>query len=141
MMNIIRSYSELNELKSFQERFEYLNLSGTVGIDTFGSYRYLNQKLYSSPMWKSVKNRVIIRDNGCDLGLEGYDILGKKIIVHHINPITIDDLLNNDSKVFDMDNLICCRHETHLAIHYGNYDAVSDHNVERFANDMCPWKR
>ena len=136
----IRCYSELIALPTFKERFEYLKLSGKVGMDTFGHDRYLNQILYRSPEWKRFRNRIIIRDNGCDLGVEGRDIVGK-IIIHHINPITVEDVLNRNPMIFDEENVISTQHITHNAIHYGDEDLLMKDPIERTANDTCPWKR
>lgn len=138
---MIRSYSELIKLKTFDERFNYLKLSGTVGQDKFGFDRYLNQFLYhDSKEWKTIRRKVILRDNGCDLGLEGYDI-PDRIIVHHINPITVEDLVKRDPIIFDMDNLISTSHSTHNAIHYGTDTSFDKIPIERSKNDTCPWKR
>lgn len=116
---MILSYSELITLPTFEERYRYLRKSGIVGEETFGSHRYLNQILYTSPEWRSVRNHVIIRDNGCDLGMEGYEIRDR-VYIHHINPITEDDILNRTPALFDMENLICVSFNTHQAIHYGD---------------------
>ncbi len=116
---MILSYSELITLPTFEERYRYLRRSGIVGEETFGSHRYLNQKLYTSPEWRSIRNHVIVRDNGCDLGMEGYEIQGG-VYIHHINPITMDDILNRTPVLFDTDNLICVSFNTHQAIHYGD---------------------
>lgn len=135
-----RTYSELIKLKTFEERFDYLKLNGTVGKDTFGFDRYMNQLLYhNSKEWKAVRRKVIVRDNGCDLGVEGYDILGK-ILVHHLNPITIDDIKNRSPTIFDLNNLICVSHNTHNAIHYGDENLLVKAPIERKLNDTCPWK-
>lgn len=134
-----KTYSELCEIKSFEERFEYLKLNGIVGTDTFGFNRYLNQILYRSSEWKKIRNKIIIRDNGCDLGVEGYDISGR-ILIHHINPITIEDVRNRNSIIFDLNNLITVSHNTHNAIHYGDKDLLITGPVERKLNDTCPWK-
>lgn len=136
---IIRTYSELSKLKTFKERFEYLKLDGKVGIDTFGHDRYLNQILYQLPEWKNARDKVIIRDNGCDLGVEGYDIYGR-VIVHHMNPITIDDVLNRESHIFNPEYLISTTHNTHNAIHYSDENALPKDPVIRTKNDTCPWK-
>ncbi len=116
---MILSYSELITLPTFEERYRYLRRSGIVGEETFGSHRYLNQTLYRSPEWRQVRNNVIIRDNGCDLGMEGYEIRDR-VYIHHINPITMDDILDRSPVIFDMDNLICVSFNTHQAIHYGD---------------------
>ena len=134
-----RTYSELKNLDSFEERFNYLKLNGQVGETTFGSRRYLNQLLYKSKEWISVRDKVIIRDEGCDLGIPGREICGK-ILVHHINPITIEDVANNNPKVFDLENLITTSHITHEAIHYGDKNLLIKDPIVRTANDTCPWK-
>lgn len=135
-----KSYSELIRIPSYEERYEYLKLGGSVGELTFNGHRYLNQKFYSSdPDWQRVKREVIIRDNGCDMAHEDYPI-GKRLIVHHLNPITIDDLIKRDPKIFDLDNLICVSHNTHNAIHYGDISLLALPPVERFAFDTCPWR-
>lgn len=138
--NLRRSYHELARFKTFEERYEYLRLSGMVGQSTFGSDRYLNQALYTSPEWKSFRNRIIIRDNGCDLGIEGRDVLGDRIIIHHINPLTVEDVENRSPVIFDPDNVICVSHNTHQAIHYGDQSLLQKDPVERTPNDTCPWK-
>lgn len=135
-----KSYEELKIFKTFEEIFEYLKISGKVGETTFGSKRQLNQILYKSPEWKKVRDQVIIRDNGCDLGIEDRRISGR-ILVHHINPITVKDIINRDPKVFDMNNLICVSHMTHEAIHYGDENLLMKDPVERTQNDTCLWRR
>ena len=136
----IRSYSTVILLPTLEERFNYLKLSGKVGAETFGYDRYLNQILYHDPEWRRIRNDVIIRDNGCDLGVEGHEIKGR-ILVHHINPITIDDVKLRRYCVFDLDNLICTSHDTHNAIHYGDVNLLPKNPVERKPNDTCPWRR
>lgn len=136
---ITKTYSELSELKTFEERFEYLKLDGIVGQSTFGYDRYLNQRFYQSEEWKHIRREVIIRDNGCDLGLEGFDIRGR-ILIHHINPITVGDLVSRNHKVLDLENLIVVSNDTHQAIHYGDRSLLSQTLVERSKNDTCPWK-
>ena len=118
MVNM-RTYSELARYSSFVERFEYLKLLGSVGVDTFGRNRYLNQMFYRSPRWKHVRDQIILRDNGCDLGIEGYDI-SSRALIHHINPITEDDILEDRECLYDPDNLITVSFDTHNAIHYGD---------------------
>lgn len=137
----IRTYSELIALPTYIERFNYLKLGGSVGKDTFGFDRYVNQNLYQrSPKWKKSRDIVIIRDNGCDLGVEGYEIYGK-IIVHHMNPITMDDIINDRDWIYDPEFLICTAHITHNAIHYGDEDLLVKAPVERAPFDTCPWKQ
>lgn len=137
--SIIRTYSELMAFDTFEERFLYLKLDGVVGRETFGYDRYLNQILYNSPEWKRCRNGIIIRDNGCDLGCEGYDIYGT-ILIHHINPITVEDVLNRNPIVFDPENLICTTHNTHNAIHYSDENQLVTGPIERRKNDTCPWR-
>lgn len=136
---ILKTYSELSKLKTFEDRFQYLRLDGIVGEETFGFDRYLNQILYQSDEWKRCRRDIIIRDNGCDLGCEGFEVHGR-ILIHHINPITVDDIVNRNPKVFDPENLILTSHNTHQAIHYGNEDLLIRAPVERSKNDTCPWK-
>ena len=138
MMNTKR-YSELITIPTYEERFKYLQLKGAVGNDTFGYDRYLNQILYNSPEWKRLRNQIIIRDNGRDLGCEGYEIYGR-ILIHHMNPITVEDIVSRDPIVFDPENLICVSHNTHNAIHYGDESLLILAPVERTKNDTCPWR-
>lgn len=135
----IKTYSELITFSTFEDRFEYLQLKGIVGQETFGFDRYLNQILYNSKEWKHLRNEIIVRDNGCDLALEGFEIHGR-ILIHHINPITIDDVIKRRGIVFDPENLICVTHNTHNAIHYGDKSLLITGPIERRANDTCPWK-
>ena len=135
----IKTYSELITIPTFEERFEYLQLKGSVGKDTFGYDRYLNQVLYRSPEWKRLRNQIIIRDNGCDLACDGYDVYGK-VLIHHLNPITVEDVLARSRKVFDPDNLVCVSHSTHNAIHYGDVDLLVTGPIIRTKNDTCPWR-
>lgn len=136
---MIRTYSELITLSTFEERYLYLQLNGTIGEETFGFDRYLNQILYASNEWKHCRRDIIIRDNGCDLGCEGFDIHGR-ILIHHLNPITIVDVLNRNPKVFDPENLICTSHNTHNAIHYGDESLLIKEPIVRSKNDTCPWR-
>lgn len=136
----IKNYTELMKLKTFKERFEYLKLSGVVGQDTFGYDRYLNQQFYKSKAWKRVRDQVIIRDNGCDLGIEDRDI-NSRIYIHHMNPITKSDIINMTDLLLDPEYLICVSKNTHDAIHYGNEQLLyTNHLVERKPNDTCPWR-
>lgn len=135
-----RAYSELITIPTYEDRFRYLQLQGAVGKDTFGYDRYLNQVLYNSQEWKRFRNEIIIRDNGCDLACEGYDIHGR-ILVHHINPITVADVVNRNPSVFDPENVICVTHNTHNAIHYGDESLLITAPVERTRHDTCPWKK
>lgn len=136
---MIRTYSELIQLPTFEERFEYLRLDGNVGQATFGYDRYLNQILYNSPEWKRFRRDIIIRDNGCDLACEGYEIRGR-IIIHHINTISIEDIVNRNPMLFDPENVITTTHNTHNAIHYGDKELLVTVPIERSANDTCLWK-
>lgn len=138
----IKTYSEMVKLKTFEERFNYLKLDGRVGKETFGFDRYLNQQFYHKDLkWKAARNRAIVRDNGCDLGIEGREIEGP-INVHHINPITKSDILNRDPKLYDLENLICTEYNTtHKAIHYGSKELLRQDPIIRTKNDTCPWKR
>lgn len=140
MSTLIRTYSELSRLKTFEERYRYLQLKGSVGKETFGFDRYLNQVWYQrNPKWKSARDAVIIRDNGCDLGIEGREIYGK-IIVHHMNVITLEDLERDRDILYDPENLISTMHTTHNAIHYGDESLLILDPIERKPNDTCPWK-
>lgn len=134
-----RTYSELTTFDTFEERFEYLKLEGRVGRETFGYDRYLNQLLYKDKEWLRTRRDIIIRDNGCDLGIPGRQIHGK-VLVHHIDPITVEDILNRHPKVFDPDNLVCTSLLTHNAIHYSDESILPLDPVERRPNDTCPWK-
>lgn len=134
-----RTYSELITLSTFLERFNYLKLNGHIGIDTFGFDRYLNQMFYHDSAWRSVRDKVIIRDCGCDLAIPGREII-KGLMIHHINPITRDDVIDRSPKCFDLDNLICVSSITHNAIHYGDETSIIKDPVVRRPNDTCPWK-
>ena len=136
----IRTYSELITIPTFKERFEYLQLDGKVGEETFGFDRYLNQSFYKSPEWRSVRDFVIIRDCGCDLAIEGHEIFGK-ILVHHMNPIRIEDIVNRSEYLLDPEYLICTIKNTHDAIHYGDSNLLITEPIERTKNDTCPWRR
>ena len=138
-MKNIKTYSELITLPTFKERYKYLQLSGTVGEETFGFDRYINQKFYRSQEWKRVRDFVIIRDNGCDLGVEGYDIHGK-ILIHHMNPIRIDDIRFLSEYLMNPEYLISTTLSTHNAIHYGDESLLMAEPIERTPNDTCPWK-
>ena len=136
----IRTYSELILLPTFEERFEYLRLDGKVGEDTFGFDRYLNQLFYRSQEWKKIRDYVIIRDNACDLGVEGHDIYSK-VLIHHMNPITARDIEKRTDLLLDPEYLICTTHNTHNAIHYGDENLIIKVPIVRTKNDTCPWKR
>ena len=135
-----KTYSELITLPTFEERFRYLSLDGRVGEDTFGFDRYMNQIFYRSQRWKSIRDYVFIRDNGCDLGVEGFEIHGK-FIIHHMNPITIKDIERESDFLLDPEYLITTVHNTHNAIHYGDESLLITAPIERTANDTCPWRR
>lgn len=134
-----KCYSQLALLQTIQERYEYLRLCAMVGDSTFGWDRYVNQQFYRSREWKQIRSKVIVRDGGWDLGVSGYSA-GHKPTIHHIVPITIEQLANGDPAVFDLENLILCSHETHNAIHFGNFQDVSKLPVERKPNDTIPWR-
>lgn len=135
----IRTYSELITFSTFEERFKYLQLNGQVGESTFGFDRYMNQVFYRSQKWKSIRDFVIIRDCGCDLGVEGYDIHGK-IIIHHMNPLSMRDIETESDFLLNPDFLICTTHNTHNAIHYGDENLLVTAPIERTKNDTCPWR-
>lgn len=138
MTNIIKTYSEAIALPTFDERFNYLKIGGAIGEVTFGNERYLNQVLYNSHAWRRFRRDMILRDNGMDLACDGCEINGK-IILHHINPITIDDIINHDPMIFDPENVICVSLDTHNAIHYGDPGMLQTGFIERKPNDTCPW--
>lgn len=135
----IRTYSELITLPTFEERYRYLQLKGAVGVDTFGFDRIFNQRFYTSTEWKRVRDIVISRDNGCDLGVEGFEIYGR-IIIHHLNPITIDDIDHNADALLNPEYLITTTHATHNAIHYGDEGLLITTPTVRRKNDTCPWR-
>lgn len=137
----IRTYSELSKLKTFRERYEYLKLDGTVGEETFGFDRYINQMFYKSEEWKRIRNYVITRDNGCDLGIPDRKIVDSVILVHHMNPITKEDIINKNEILLDPEYLITTIKSTHDAIHYGDESLLAEDLVIRSKNDTCPWKR
>lgn len=139
-MEVMKTYSELSKINSYEERFEYLKLNGFVGVETFGFDRYINQRFYKSLEWKRIRDKVIIRDNGCDLGVEGYEIHGR-ILIHHMNPVTPDELRSNLDLLLNPEYLICVTHNTHNAIHYGDSGLLVTAPVERTAFDTCPWRR
>lgn len=136
----IKTYSELIRLPTFEERFEYLKLKGSVGKDTFGHDRYLNQVFYSSMEWRRLRDEIIIRDNGCDLGIEGREI-GGKVYIHHLNPLGANDILTHSEYLVNPEYLICVSFETHNAIHYGDINLLPRDPIERKRNDTCPWRR
>lgn len=136
----MRTYGELSLLPTFEERFKYLKLDGKVGEMTFGFDRYINQRFYRSPEWKAIRDTVILRDNGCDLGVEGFEIRGR-VLIHHMNPISIKDIHDRSDLLMNIDYLILVSHETHNAIHYGDENLIPKVFAERTPNDMCPWRR
>ena len=140
-MSIYRTYSELIRLPTFEERFEYCKITSVIGQQTFGFDRYINQVLYQrNPRWLRLRRDLIIRDNGCDLAHQDYPV-NKRIILHHLNPITEDDIVNERSIVFDPENLVCVSHNTHNAIHYGSVDLLPKGEIQRLPNDTCPWRQ
>lgn len=139
MTGPLRRYSELKRLKTFEERFEYLRLAGVVGESTFGFDRYLNQLLYTSSKWRKTREGIIIRDNGCDLGVPGYD-LRTMIIIHHMNPLSIKDIEEVSDDIFNPEYLICVSQRTHNAIHFGDESLLPKGPIERKPYDTCPWK-
>ena len=139
ILMIIKTYSELIKLKTFEERYEYLRLGGIVGKETFGFDRYLNQTFYKTDEWLSIRDHVIVRDNGCDLGIEGREI-HSRILVHHMNPITKEDILSRSEYLLNPEYLICTIKSTHDAIHYGDESLLITMPVERRKNDTCLWK-
>jgi hypothetical protein len=136
---IIRTYSELSKLQTFDERYKYLQLNGAVGKETFGFDRYLNQIFYKSQEWKSIRDFVIVRDNGCDLGVEGYEIQGR-ILIHHMNPILPKDIETQSELLLNPEYLISTILSTHNAIHYGDISLLARAPIERSKNDTCPWR-
>ena len=134
-----KTYSEAISFPSFEERFRYLKLDGKVGIETFGFNRYANQQFYQSLRWRKVRDEVIIRDMACDLAFPGRE-MNKYILIHHINPISFKDILNQSPNVFDLENLICVSKRTHNAIHFSDESALALDPVIRTPNDTCPWK-
>lgn len=137
--NDCKSYSELISFPTFAERLDYLSLSAKIGAETFGHDRYLNQMLYHNPEWKRVRNIVISRDRGCDMAHSDFPIY-KQAYIHHINPITVEDILKRSNKVFDLENLVCVSFDTHQMIHYGKKSDNLKTPVVRTPNDTCPWK-
>jgi len=136
---MIRSFTKLSKIKTFEERYEYLRLHGSVGETTFGYDRYLNQMLYTSKRWRKTRDHIIVRDNGCDLGIVDYEIRGV-ILVHHINVLTIDDIENDNDVIYDPEFLICTSLNTHNAIHYGDESLLLKIPEQRRPNDTCPWR-
>lgn len=139
---MIKTYSELIKLPTLLERYEYLKLGGGVAEKTFGFERYLNQDFYRSNEWRNLRNHIIVRDNGCDLGVEGCDIYGK-IIIHHMNPVSVQDIVHSSDILLDPEFLICVSHDMHNAIHYGDESLIKGRYklIERTQNDTCPWRK
>ena len=138
---MIKKYSELIRIPSFEERYQYLKLSGSVGAETFGADRLLNQIFYTSPEWKQLRQKIIVRDNGCDLAHIDRPIR-TKIYIHHINPITVEEVMNRDPVLFDEENLVCTTFTTHQAIHYGDQSQlIPSAPLERTPNDQSPWRK
>lgn len=137
----IRTYRELSRLETFEERLDYLMLAGRVGQDTFGFDRYFNQRFYRSMEWKHIRDEVIARDLGCDLGVEGYEINGQRVVIHHLNPITMDDLETHSDQLLNPEFLITTTYPTHNAIHFGVKNNLFPKQVERTPFDTCPWKQ
>ena len=135
----MRTYTELSQLYSLEDRFEYLRLNGEVGEELFGYARYLNQEFYHGAKWRDVRSKVIIRDRGNDLGVEGWKILGY-IYVHHMNPVTLQQLKDNDPILWDPENLICCSYDTHQAVTWGDSKLLPQPIIVRRPNDTCPWR-
>ena len=139
-MTNIKTYSELVTFPTFEERFKYLQLfDGHVGEDTFGYDRYLNQQFYKTCEWRNLRDKLIVRDNGCDLGVDGYEIHGR-IIIHHLNPISKNDIISQTDFLTNPEYLICTTHNTHNAIHYGDENLLIKGPIERTKNDTCPWR-
>lgn len=136
---MIKTYSELIRLRTFEERFDYLKLRSSIGQSTFGFYRYANQELYHSREWRHIRRKIILRDEGCDLAIPDREIF-VGLTVHHINPITIEDITNRSYCVFDINNLISTSLDTHKAIHFGTINFLSQLPKERMKGDTCPWK-
>lgn len=139
-MTSIKTYSELIQLPTFIERYRYLRLGGRVGEETFGFDRYLNQQFYKSDEWLAIRDHVIVRDMGCDLGMDDREIYGR-ILIHHMNPISVDDIRNRSDFLLNPEYLICTTKNTHDAIHYGDESLLIIAPIERTKNDTCPWRR
>ena len=140
-MKNTKTYSELSSIDSYEERFNYLKCNSGIGIDTFGYDRYLNQAFYSSKEWKDFRHRIIVRDNGCDMGHPEHPI-SRAITIHHLNPITKEDVVNRSPCLFDPENVVCVSDLTHKLIHYGNQNGVKEININnRSKDDTCPWKK
>jgi hypothetical protein len=138
MSTTIRTYSELMALDTIEERFRYLSLRGGVGDPTFGFDRYLNQQFYRSRQWKQIRDHVIVRDNGCDLAVDGFEI-HRQLVIHHMNPMEVSDITSGSSSILDPEFLITTTHQTHMAIHYGNERQLPKVFVERRSGDTKLW--
>lgn len=137
----MRTYTELLTLGTFEERFEYLKTSSTIGVETFGGDRYLNQIFYNSPEWKAFRRKIAIRDKGCDLAFPERPIFGDKAVVHHLNPISVDDVVGRSFVLFDPENVVLVSAATHRALHYGDESLlIRSKPIERAPNDTCPWR-
>lgn len=139
MNNMIKKYTDLKKIKTFEQRYDYLRLYGVVGEKTFGFDRYLNQMFYKTKKWRQARDEVIIRDRACDLGIEGYEI-NDILLVHHMNPISVKDIELDKPYIYDPQFLICTSLDTHRAIHYGDKNKLAQKPVVRYRNDTCPWK-
>ena len=139
-MEMNRTYSELITLPTFEERYRYLQLKGSVGEETFGFDRYINQKFYNSQEWKNTRDYIIVRDQGCDLGIEGYEIHGR-IYIHHMNPVLLKDMMYRTEYLTNPEYLITTTHSTHNAIHYGDENLLIKTPISRSKNDTCPWRK
>ena len=142
-MIMFRTYSELITLPTFEERFEYLRLDGEAFKETFGFDRVFNQMFYTSKEWRNFRHKIIVRDFGCDLGVQGYEIPdGVKIIIHHLNPISIEDIYSSTELLMNPENSISTILQTHNAIHYGDANQLPKNSfIERTPNDTCPWRK
>ena len=140
MANMVRRYQDLIRIPTFEERYEYLRLNGVLCNETFGFDRYLNQHFYNSAEWRNVRNSVILRDNGCDLGCKDHAIMGQ-IYIHHMNPISVETLIENPEIALDPNYLVCVSRRTHDAIHYGTQENLEKDYVPRQSGDTCPWRR
>lgn len=141
MNTMNKTYSELCQINDYYERFNYLQIGGMIGIATFGCDRYLNQIFYNSPEWKRFRKKIIFRDKGCDMAFDGVEVSGRIIVVHHLNPITVEDVLNRSYKLFDPENVVTVSDMTHKAIHYGDAELIQRIKpIERIPNDTCPWR-
>lgn len=140
MRNDLKTYTELIQFPTFEERYKYLRLRGSVGVDTFGFDRIFNQRFYKSREWLKVRDAVFMRDNGCDLGIKGREVYGR-FIIHHMNPISLQDLEEHSDLLFNPEYLITTIHSTHNAIHYGDDSLLNELSVERAPFDTCPWRK